>query len=185
MISTNDLERGTVLNLNGELYVVLERQHHKPGKGRAVVRTKLRHLIRGNVISKTFTADEKVEDVPVERRKLQYLYQDGTEYVFMDMNTYDELRVPEEVVGDAKNYIIEGMEVEGLYANDELVLIKAPDFVVLEVIETEPGERGDRVSTAMKPAKLASGITIMVPIFINTGDKVKVNTLEGKYVERV
>jgi elongation factor P len=183
-VSTNDLKNGMTLNLAGELWTVMEFLHHKPGKGQAVVRTRLRNVKTGSVQDRTFKADEKVGLAIVARREMQFLYREGDHLVLMDTETYDQLHVPLEVVGDAARYLVEGATClvpmhEGIPIGVEL-----PAAVVLTVTTTEPGLKGDRVSGAMKSATLETGLTIQVPLFVAEGDRVKVDTRTGEYLSR-
>lgn len=185
MISSNDLRKGSVLKIDDELYVVLFYQHHKPGKGGAVVRTKLRNIKKGTIVEKTFKADEPLEDVEVETREMQLLYRDGSDYVFMDLNTYEQYHVPQELVGDSGKYLKNEMICNAIINEGEIILIEPPMFVELEVIETDPGVRGDTVSGGSKPAKLETGVVVQVPLFVNVGDVIKIDTRDDRYVERI
>jgi elongation factor P len=183
-VSTNDLKNGMTLQLDGELWTVLEFLHHKPGKGQAVVRTKLRNVKTGNVLERTFRADEKVGFAMVDKREMQYLYRDGSDFVFMDTETYEQNHVSDAVVGDAANYLSEGATpVVSMYEGQALS-VELPASVVLTVTESDPGVKGDRVSGALKPAKLETGYTVQVPLFVEPGDKVKVDTRSGDYISR-
>lgn len=174
-----------VLKLDGNLWTVVEFLHVKPGKGGAFVRTKLKNVLTGRVLDKTFNAGVKIETATVDKRSMQYLYQDGTGYVFMDNETYDQISVAESVVGDAKNYMLEGQEVTvALYENNPLY-VELPASVDLTISYTEPGVQGDRSSGGTKPATLETGAEIQVPLFIDTGEKVKVDTRDGSYLGRV
>jgi elongation factor P len=183
--TTNDLKNGLVLNLDGQLWSVVEFQHVKPGKGPAFVRTKLKHVLSGKVVDKTFNAGIKVETASVDRRDMQYLYQEGTDFVFMDMDTYDQLHVSGDVVGNAANYMLEG--TMALVATHEGVplYVELPAAVELVIEYTEPGLQGDRSTGGTKPAKLETGHEIQVPLFLTTGEKVKVDTRDGSYLGRV
>ncbi|MGC8764911.1 MAG: elongation factor P [Brevinematia bacterium] len=185
MTTSNDLRKGMVLKIDGELYAVLFYQHHKPGKGGAVVRTKLRNIKRDTVIEKTFKADEPLEDVTVETRQMQLLYEEGDNYVFMDLETYEQFHVPKELAGEGVKYLKNEMICEASMYEGEIILIEPPMFVELEVVETDPGVRGDTVSGGSKPAKLETGAVIQVPLFVSIGDKVKVDTRDDRYIERV
>ncbi len=185
MVSTNKLSKGIVLKIDGDLYSVVEYQHHKPGKGGAVVRTKLKNLLKGTTIDKTFRADEKVEDVEIERRNSKFLYQDGDDYVFMDNQTFEQEHVPADVVGDAKDYLMEDMDVDVSIYEGNILLIDLPIFVELKVTHTEPGIKGDTVGTSFKPATLETGVNINVPLFIDIDDIIKVDTRTHKYMERL
>ncbi len=183
-VSTNDLKNGMTLNLDGRLWTVLEFGHHKPGKGQAVVRTRLRNVKTGSVQERTFRADEKVGLAIVERREMQLLYREGDHLVFMDSQTYEQLHIPLDVVGEAARFLVEG--ATGLVAMHEgtAIGVELSAAVVLAVARTEPGVKGDRVSGAMKPAELETGITVRVPLFVEQGDRVKVDTRTGAYLSR-
>jgi len=184
-ISTNDLKNGVVLDLDGQLWTVIWFQHHKPGKGNTVVRSKLKHVLTGKVVDRTFNSDTKVESASVDRREMQYLYHDGEAYVFMDTDTYDQLTLSEDVVGDAKNYLLEnGTAIVALHDGNPLY-IELPASVELEITYTEPGLQGDRSTGGTKPATVETGLQIQVPLFISTGEKVKVDTRDGSYLGRV
>ena len=185
MATSNDIKNGTVLRIDGNLWSVIEFQHVKPGKGGAFVRTKMKNVLSGKVVDKTFNAGIKVETANVDRRDFQYLYMDGDDFVFMDNDTYDQVNVPATTVGDAKDYMLEGMSVM-LASNDGTPLyIELPTSVVLEITYTEPGLQGDRSTGGTKPATLETGAEIQVPLFINTGDKLKVDSRDGSYLGRV
>jgi elongation factor P len=183
-VSTNDLKNGMTLNLDGDLWSVVEFQHVKPGKGHAFVRTKLKNLNTGSVVDRTFRADEKVGLAIVERKEMQYLYDDGHTLVFMDNQTYDQVHVAREVAGDATKYLVEGANALIAMHEGSAISVELPTAVVLEVAETDPGVKGDRVSGAMKPATLQTGITVQVPLFVEQGDRVKVDTRSGEYLTR-
>jgi elongation factor P len=184
--TTNDLKNGLVLKLDsGQLWTVVEFQHVKPGKGPAFVRTKLKHVLSGKVVDKTFNAGVKVETANVDKRGMQFSYKDGTDFVFMDTETYDQITVSPEVVGDAANYLLEGFEaVVAMYEGSPLY-IELPASVELVIEYTEPGVQGDRSTGGSKPARLETGYEIGVPLFITTGEKVKVDTRTGDYLGRV
>jgi len=184
--TTNDLKNGLVLKLDsGQLWTVVEFQHVKPGKGPAFVRTKLKHVLSGKVVDKTFNAGVKVETANVDKRGMQFSYKDGTDFVFMDTETYDQITVTPEVVGDAANYLLEGFEaVVAMYEGSPLY-IELPASVELVIEYTEPGVQGDRSTGGSKPARLETGYEIGVPLFITTGEKVKVDTRTGDYLGRV
>ena len=185
MASTNDLKNGLVLNLDGELWSVVEFQHVKPGKGPAFVRTTLKNVLSGKVVDKTFNAGTKVDTATVDKRTMQYLYKDGEDYVFMDLDTFDQIQVPGGTVGEAANYLL--AEAEATVATHEGVplYIELPTSVFLEVTYTEPGLQGDRSTGGTKPAKLETGFEIQVPLFLTTGEKIKVDTRDGRYLGRV
>jgi elongation factor P len=183
--TSNDIKNGTVLRIDGNLWSVIEFQHVKPGKGGAFVRTKMKNVLSGKVVDKTFNAGIKVETANVDRRDFQYLYMDGEDFVFMDTDTYDQVTVPAATVGDAKDYMLEGMNVM-LASNDGTPLyIELPTSVVLEITYTEPGLQGDRSTGGTKPATLQTGAEIQVPLFLEQGVKVKVDTRTGDYLGRV
>ena len=183
--STNDLKNGLVLNLEGQLWSVVEFQHVKPGKGPAFVRTKLKNVLSGKVVDKTFNAGVKVETANVDKRTMQYLYNDGTSYVFMDTATYDQISVSPEIVGDAAKFMLENQDAIVARHDGNVLFIELPPSVVLEIQYTEPGLQGDRSTGGTKPATLETGAEIAVPLFLNTGDKVKVDTRDGSYLSRV
>jgi elongation factor P len=183
-VSTNDLKNGMTLDLSEGLFSVVEFQHVKPGKGGAFVRTKLKNVRSGAVLERTFRAEEKVEQAVIDKREMQYLYRDGQQYVFMDNVSYDQLNVEVPTLGDAARYLKEGdSAVLSLY-DGEIVGVDLPAAVELTVSETEPGLQGDRVSGARKPATLETGLVVSVPLFVNTGDRVKVDTRSGEYLTR-
>ncbi|MBM9509749.1 elongation factor P [Actinacidiphila acididurans] len=186
MATTNDLKNGLVLKLDGDqLWTVVEFQHVKPGKGPAFVRTKLKHVLSGKVVDRTFNAGVKVETANVDKRGMQFSYKDGTDFVFMDTETYDQINVTPEVVGDAAHYLLEGFEaVVAMYEGAPLY-IELPASVELVIEYTEPGVQGDRSTGGSKPARLETGHEIGVPLFITTGEKVKVDTRTGDYLGRV
>ena len=185
MASTNDLKNGMVLKIEGQLWAVVEFQHVKPGKGPAFVRTKLRNVESGKNVDKTFNAGTKVETANVDKRTMQYLYNDGSSYVFMDTSTYEQLEVTPEVVGDAKNFMLENQEAIVATNEGRVLFIELPASVELLIAETEPGLQGDRSTGGTKPATLETGHTIAVPLFITTGEKVKVDTRDSSYLGRV
>jgi elongation factor P len=183
-ISTNDLKNGMTLDLSEGLFSVVEFQHVKPGKGGAFVRTKLKNVRTGAVLERTFRADEKVEQAVIDKREMQYLYRDGEQYVFMDNVSYDQLNVEAPALGGAARFVKEGdSAVLSLY-DGEIVGVDLPAAVELTVSETEPGLQGDRVSGARKPATLETGLVVSVPLFVNPGDRVKVDTRSGEYLTR-
>ncbi|MCP4138582.1 MAG: elongation factor P [bacterium] len=185
MISSNDCKKGTTIKMDGELFTVVDYQHVKPGKGPAFVRTKLKNVKKGTVIDKTFRAGEKVEDVRLEKRSMQYLYDEGDSLVFMDTEDYEQESIPKAAIGKAIDYIKEEDIVDIAIYEGEPVTIEPPDFVVVEVTYAEPGAKGDTATNVLKPVKIETGAEVKVPLFINQGDKIKVNTQTGEYVERV
>jgi elongation factor P len=183
--TTNDLKNGLVLNLDGNLWAVVEFQHVKPGKGGAFVRTKLKNVLSGKVVDKTFNAGTKVDTATVDKRDMQYLYKDGEDFVFMDTTTYDQVTVPAETVGDAANFMLENQDAV-VATHDGLPLyVELPTSVILEITYTEPGLQGDRSSAGTKPATLETGYEIQVPLFVENNTKVKVDTRDGSYLGRV
>jgi elongation factor P len=184
MATTNDLKNGMVLNLDGQLWTVVEFQHVKPGKGGAFVRTKLKNVLSGKVVDKTFNAGVKVDTATVDKRTMQYLYRDGDDFVFMDMQSYDQINVPADTVADAASFMLENQEaVIGLHEGSPL-FVELPASVVLTVDYTEPGLQGDRSTGGTKPATVETGYTVAVPLFITTGEKIKVDTRDGSYLGR-
>ncbi len=185
MATTNDLKNGLVLNLDGQLWTVVDFQHVKPGKGGAFVRTTLKNVLSGKVVDKTFNAGVKVDTATVDKRNMTYLYREGDDYIFMDAETYDQLPVPAGTVGEGANYLLENAEVlVGLHEGNPLY-VELPTSVELVVEYTEPGLQGDRSTGGTKPARLETGAEIQVPLFLSTGEKVKVDTRDGRYLGRV
>ena len=184
-ITTNDLKNGITLELDNALFQVVEFQHVKPGKGGAFVRTKLRKLKTGNVFDRTFNAGVRVEQALLEKKDMQFLYRDGDDYVFMDLESFDQQTVAPTALGDAADYMIENSVAIIAFYNGEIVTVEIPAAVELAVADTEPGVQGDRVSGARKPATLETGKVVQVPLFINVGDRVKVDTRTGDYITRV
>lgn len=184
MATTNDLKNGMTLDLDGSLWTVVEFQHVKPGKGPAFVRTKMKQVLTGKVVEKTFNAGVKVEVAVVEKRDMQYLYKDGADYVFMDTSSYDQITISGATVGDAANYMLENAEVIVAMHEGNPLYVELPASVALEITYTEPGIQGDRSSGGTKPATLETGIDIQVPLFIKQGEKVLVDTRDGSYLGR-
>jgi len=184
-ITTNDLKNGITLELDNQLFQVVEFQHVKPGKGGAFVRTKLRNVRTGNVFDRTFNAGIRVEQAILERSDMQFLYRDGDDYVFMDSETYDQRHVPPVALGDAADYLVESMSAQIATYQGEIVSVEIPASVELGISDTEPGIQGDRVSGARKPATLETGKIVQVPLFVNIGDRIKVDTRSGEYMTRV
>lgn len=184
-ITTNDLKNGITLQLDNGLFTVVEFQHVKPGKGGAFVRTKLRNLKNGNVLEKTFNAGIRVEQAILDKRDMQFLYKDGDDFVFMDTDSYDQMTVTPAALGEAADYLVEQAMAIIAYFNGEIITVEIPASAELVITDTEPGLQGDRVSGARKPATLETGKVIQVPLFVNVGDKVKVDTRTGDYVTRV
>ena len=184
MATTNDIKNGTVLKLEGQLWNIIEFQHVKPGKGGAFVRTKMRNVMSGKVVDKTFNAGLKIETATVDRRDYQYLYQDGADFVFMDTSDYDQITVSGATVGDATNFMLENQMVNIAIHEGNPLYIELPPSVVLEITYTEPGLQGDRSTGGNKPATVETGATVQVPLFITTGEKIKVDTRDGRYLGR-
>ena len=183
-ISTADFKNGLGLRIKDKVYTIVEFQHVKPGKGGAFVRTKLKDIKTGRVVDYTFNAGTKFDSVRLESKKMQYLYNDGADFNFMDNDTYEQTAVSAEMVGDAAQWLKENDEATLLYAGDELISIEPQMFVELEVTHTEPGFKGDTATNVTKPATVETGAEIKVPLFINPGDKIKIDTRTGEYLER-
>ncbi|HME96142.1 MAG TPA: elongation factor P [Methylomirabilota bacterium] len=183
-VSTAEFKKGLKIQLDGEPYSIVDFQHVKPGKGGAFVRTKLKHMKLGRVIDNTFRAGEKVELVDFDEKRMQYLYRDDR-YHFMDLDTYDQISLSAEEVGDARDFLKENIEVEILFINDSPVTVELPNFIELQITKTDPGIRGDTASGGSKPATLETGAVVQVPLFLNPGDVVKVDTRSGEYLGRV
>jgi elongation factor P len=185
MISTNQFRNGSAIRVDGKRFTILFFQHVKPGKGGAFVRTRLRNIDSGAVVEKTFRAGEKLEGVSTQSRPMTYLYRDGELLHFMDADTYDQVAVPAEVVGEAAGYVVEGGTVSVLSADGEVVSVEPPAHVDLEVTQTDPGLKGDTAQGGSKPATLETGVVVQVPLFVHTGDRVRVDTRSNEYLTRV
>ena len=185
MASTADIKNGVVLNIDGQLWSVIEFQHVKPGKGGAFVRTKLKNVVSGKVVDRTYNAGTKVDIENVDRRDFTYLYNDGDGFVFMDTTDYDQITVPASIVGDAAHFMLENQSVTIALNNGNPLYVDLPASVVLEITYTEPGLQGDRSTGGTKPATVETGYEIQVPLFLETGTKVKVDTRSGEYLGRV
>jgi len=185
MISTNQFKNGMTIVLDGALYEIVEFQHVKPGKGGAFVRTKLKKLDTSAVLDRTFRAGEKFEPAHLDHKKLQYLYNDGTDFHFMDNATYEQLQLDKKQIGSAADYIVEGMEIDASFYKGKLLSIKPPIAVNLKVTEAEPGIKGDTATGATKLVALETGLKVQVPLFVNQGDTLKIDTRTGTYIERV
>lgn len=185
MATTNDLKNGMTLNLDGQLWNVVEFQHVKPGKGGAFVRTTLKNVLSGKVVDKTFNAGTKVETANVDKRGMSYLYKEGTDFVFMDSDTYDQIHVPAETLGDNANYLLENAEVTVALHDGTPLYVELPASVEVVIKHTDPGLQGDRSTGGTKPAELETGATVQVPLFVSTGEKIKVDTRDGRYISRV
>ena len=185
MATTNDLKNGLVLNMDGQLWTIVEFQHVKPGKGGAFVRTTLKNVMSGKVVDRTFNAGMKVETATVDKRTMTFLYKEGTDFVFMDSDTYDQVHVPTETVGESANYLLDNAEVVIAVHESTPLFIELPTSVELLISHTDPGVQGDRSTGGTKPATLETGAEIAVPLFVTTGEKVKVDTRDGRYLGRV
>ena len=184
MATTNDLKNGMTLNIDGQLWNVVDFQHVKPGKGGAFVRTKLKNVLSGKVVDRTFNAGVRVEQASVDRREMQYLYREGDDFVFMDTQDYDQPRIPAATVGDAASYLLEEQNVVVAFNEGVPLYVELPASVELTVSQTDPGLQGDRATGGTKPATLETGAQIQVPLFITTGEKVRVDTRTGQYLGR-
>ena len=184
MATTNDLKNGLVLNLDGQLWSVVKFQHVKPGKGGAFVRTTLKNVLSGKVVDRTFNAGIRVETANVDKRAMQYLYRDGDAFVFMDGETYEQVSIPAETVGDAAHFLLDSQEATVALHDDIPLFVELPTSVVLLISQTDPGLQGDRSTGGTKPATLETGYQIQVPLFVESGTKVKVDTRDGRYLGR-
>src|SRR5574340_800579 len=184
-VTTNQFKNGMCISYNDKMWIIVEFQHVKPGKGGAFVRTKLKELKSGRVLDVTFRAGEKLDDVRVETKRLQYLYNDGSSYHFMDTATYEQFEMTADFVGETAKWLKENDEVQVMYAADEAIGVEAPMFVELEVTDTDPGFKGDTVQGGSKPATLETGAVVQVPMFVESGDRVKIDTRDGSYITRV
>ena len=185
MISTNEFRNGSAIEMDGQLWTIVEFQHVKPGKGGAFVRTKLRRMRDGSIIERTFRAGEKFQEAYIEKRALQYLYRTSETFHLMDTKSYEEIQVPAETLGPGAGFLKENMELEGQFHDGRMIGIQPPMFVDVHIESTEPGVRGDTSKAGMKPAKLETGATIQVPLFVETGDLIRVDTRTSSYVSRV
>jgi elongation factor P len=184
-VTTNNLKNGMCIMYDGKMWIIVEFQHVKPGKGGAFVRTKLKELKSGRVVDVTFRAGEKLEDVRIETKRMQYLYNDGTAFHFMDADSYEQFELAAEFIGDAAQWLSENDDVQIMYAGGEMMGVEPPMFVELEVTETEPGFKGDTVQGGTKSATLSTGAVVQVPMFVEIGDRLKVDTRDGRYITRV
>lgn len=185
MISSNDFRNGMTIEVEGDVYQVVEFQHVKPGKGAAFVRTKLKNVRTGAVIERTFNAGEKVPKAHVERREMQYLYNDGENYNFMDMESYDQVMLTKEQLGDCIKWLKDNMNIHVLMFQGQTIGVEVPNFVELQVVDTPPGIKGDTASGGTKPATLETGAIVQVPFFVETGDVLQIDTRTGTYIKRV
>lgn len=185
MISTNDFHTGLTIELDGDIYMVIDFQHVKPGKGSAFVRSKLKNLRSGSTTERTFRAGEKVPRALIERKEMEYLYASGEEYIFMDTESYEQISLSRQKLGDNLKYLKENMQLNILLFKGEILGLELPNSVELKVVETEPGFKGDTAAGGSKPAKLETGLVVQVPFFINEGDVLRIDTRTGAYLERV
>ena len=185
MATTNDLKNGMVLNIDGQLWTVVEFQHVKPGKGGAFVRTTLKNVLTGKVVDRTFNAGTRVETANVDKRGMSYLYREGTDFVFMDGETYDQVHVPAVTVGDAANFLLDNAEIVVAIHDGTPLYVELPTSVEVVISHTDPGVQGNRATGDTKPATIATGAEIQVPLFVSTGETVKVDTRDGRYLGRV
>jgi elongation factor P len=184
MISVNDFKTGVTVELDGQVYQVVEFQHVKPGKGAAFVRAKLKNVKSGGVVEKTFRGGEKLHRAHLDKRAMQYLYMDGDGYVFMDNDNYEQITISRSDMGDGVKWLLENMNIQVVMFQNEIMGVEMPNFVELEVVETEPGVKGDTATGATKSARLQTGASVQVPLFINTGDRLRIDTRTGEYMER-
>lgn len=184
MISAGEFRKGMTFEMDGQVLMVVDFQHVKPGKGAAFVRTKVKNVITGSVLEKTFNPTEKFPEAVIERKEMQYLYNDGSLYYFMDLDTYEQIPLNQDIVEDAIIYLKENDNAIIKFYKGEAFSVEAPNFVELEITHTEPGVKGDTATNTLKPATVETGTTIMVPLFINTGDRIRIDTRSGEYMER-
>ncbi len=184
MISVNDFKTGVTIEMDGQAWQVVEFQHVKPGKGAAFVRAKLRNVKSGGSVERTFRGGEKVPRAHLDRREMQYLYNDGEGYVFMDTENYEQTSISPEAIGEGVKWLLENMNIQVLLFQGNIIGIELPNFVELEVVDTEPGVKGDTATGASKSATLETGASVQVPLFVNTGDKLRIDTRTGAYMER-
>lgn len=183
-LSINEIKSGITIMVDDNVYMVVDAQHVKPGKGAAFVRAKIRKLKDSSINEKTFRGDEKIEQAFVDDRKLQYTYKSGNLYHFMDQDNYEEVAISEDAIGDKKKFLKDNIEVSGYFYKDEVLTVNLPNFVEFEIKNTEPGIKGDTAKSGTKPAEIETGAVIQVPLFVNTGDRIKVDTRTGEYIER-
>jgi elongation factor P len=185
MAVTSEFRKGLKVLLDNEPFIIVDFQHVKPGKGGAFVRTRMKSLVTGNVLDRTFRSGDKIEIPEMEEKQMQYMYKEGVNYYFMDVNTYDQLFVEEENLGDAKNYVKEGLVINVSFYKGKAIGVELPNFVDLKVAKTEPGIKGDTAQNATKPAELESGYVLQVPLFLEEGEVIKIDTRSGEYITRV
>lgn len=183
-LSINEIKSGVTILVEGEVHMVIDAQHVKPGKGAAFVRAKMRDLKTGNIQEKTFRGDEKIEEAYVEERKLQYSYASGNMYHFMDQENFEEVAISDDYIGDKKKFLKDNLEVSGYFYKNDTLNINLPNFIEVAITHTEPGIKGDTAKSGTKPAQIETGATVQVPLFIDVGDRIKVDTRTGEYVER-
>ena len=184
MVNVNDIKNGMTIEVDGNIFTILEFQHVKPGKGAAFVKMKLKNLRTGSIVEQTFNSSTKVGKAMIEKKTMQYLYSDGDNYVFMDMNDYSQIELPQSQIEEESKYLTENSEVDILYYGSEMLGVNLPEKVELEVVRTEPGIKGNTATTATKEAELSTGLVVRVPLFIDEGEIVIVSTKDGKYVSR-
>lgn len=184
MISAGEFRKGTTFEMDGQVFNIVDFQHVKPGKGAAFVRTKIKNVITGAVLEKTFNPTEKFPEAVIERKEMQYLYNDGSLYYFMDTNTYEQIPLNQSIVEDAVKFLKENDLAIIRFFKGEAFSVEPPNFVELEITHTEPGVKGDTATNTLKPATVETGATVMVPLFINTGDRIRIDTRTGEYMER-
>ncbi len=184
-LSINEIKSGVTILVDDQVYVVVDAQHVKPGKGAAFVRAKLRNMKNSSIQEKTFRGDEKIDQAFVEERKLQYQYNSGHFYHFMDQDNYEEITVSEESIGEKTRFLKDNIEVMGYFYKNDVLTVNLPNFIEVQITHTEPGIKGDTAKSGTKPAEIETGATIQVPLFIDVGDRIKVDTRTGEYVERV
>ncbi len=185
MIDTSDIRKNLKLLIDNDPWIVVDFQFVKPGKGQAFTRVKIKNLVSGNVIERTYKSGEKLEEARIDESEMVFLYEQGGNYTFMDNNTYEQVELTEDHVGDAKNFLVENMNVEMLFFQNRPISIELPTFVDLQIVECEPATKGDTVSGATKPAKLSTGHSVLVPLFVNNEEWIRIDTRTGAYVERV
>jgi len=185
MAATSEFRKGLKVLLDNEPFIIVDFQHVKPGKGGAFVRTRMKSLVTGNVLDRTFRSGDKIEIPEMEEKQMQYMYKEGVNYYFMDVNTYDQLFVEEENLGDAKNYLKEGLVINVSFYKGKAIGVELPNFVDLKVVKTEPGAKGDTAQNATKSAELESGFVLQVPLFLEEGEVIKIDTRSGQYITRV
>jgi elongation factor P len=185
MISVNDFKTGVTIELDGQAYQVVDFQHVKPGKGAAFVRAKLKNIKTGGTIERTFRGGEKVPKAHLENKEMQYLYNDGGDYVFMDTENFEQISISKETIGDGAKWLLENMNIRILLFQGNIIGVELPNFVELEVVDTEPGVKGDTATGATKNATLETGAVVQVPLFVNTGDRIRIDTRISQYMERV